>query len=80
MIKSADSMDFATEVCPNRRLPSRMTNSRDLVSQEFSERDRVRSKYLSVASPRLTSDRALQSLDLAHAHFFIDNVGGARGT
>ena len=60
MIESADSTDFATEVCPDRRLPSRMTNSRDLVSQEFSERDRARSKYLSVASPRLRSDRALQ--------------------
>ena len=35
-------------------------NTRDLVSQEFSERDRARSKYSSVASHRLRSDRALQ--------------------
>ena len=70
-----------TEVSPDRRLPSRiMNNTRDLVSQKFSERDRVRSKYSSVASPPLRDDRALQLYEFsACALFHRQHTRGKRG-
>ena len=56
-------------------------NTRDLVSQEFSEIDKARSKYSGITVLHLVLGViALCSYpDLAHAHFFIGNIGGARG-